>query len=67
MTYPNIENYSIEATIKAENILVEVTIIRLIKDNYFRWSVTITKGVTGKEKFAYIVGRKLHRSESNLS
>lgn len=45
-----------EGKLKAENILVQVTIILLTKDNYLTWSIAITIGILGRGKYDYMAG-----------
>lgn len=44
--------------IRTKNILVDVTTILFIKENYLTWSVAITIDIAGQGKYEYIVGLK---------
>ncbi|KAF3779910.1 hypothetical protein EJ110_NYTH40358 [Nymphaea thermarum] len=44
---------------RTENFPVQVTIIRLTKENYLQWSAAITMGIAGRDRIAYVNGRKV--------
>ncbi|KAF3782552.1 hypothetical protein EJ110_NYTH16693 [Nymphaea thermarum] len=44
---------------RIENFSIQVTTIRLTKENYLQWSATITMGIAGRGRIAYVNGRKL--------
>ncbi|KAF3784503.1 Retrovirus-related Pol polyprotein from transposon TNT 1-94 [Nymphaea thermarum] len=41
-------------TYRTENVPVQVTTMRLTKENYFKWSVAITMGIAGRGRIAYV-------------
>ncbi|KAF3771481.1 hypothetical protein EJ110_NYTH59925 [Nymphaea thermarum] len=43
---------------KSENLLVQVTSIRLNKDNYLSWSAALEIGITSRGRLSYITGEK---------
>ncbi|KAF3772158.1 hypothetical protein EJ110_NYTH58473, partial [Nymphaea thermarum] len=43
---------------KAENVPIQVTSIRLIKDNYLSWSAALEIGITSCGRLSYITGDK---------
>ncbi|KAF3771838.1 hypothetical protein EJ110_NYTH59397, partial [Nymphaea thermarum] len=43
---------------KSENVPVQVTPIRLTKDNYLSWSVALEIGITSRGRLPYITGDK---------
>ncbi|KAF3778261.1 3-isopropylmalate dehydrogenase [Nymphaea thermarum] len=43
---------------KSENLLVQVTPIRLTKDNYLSWSAALEIGITSRGRLPYITGDK---------
>ncbi|KAF3780195.1 hypothetical protein EJ110_NYTH39815 [Nymphaea thermarum] len=45
-------------TPKSENLPVQVTSIRLNKDNYLSWSATLEIGITSRGRLPYITGEK---------
>lgn len=58
MAYNKLDLYSSEGSGRADNVPVQVTTIWLTKDNYLQWSATITIGIAGRGRFAYIAGHK---------
>ncbi|KAF3778855.1 hypothetical protein EJ110_NYTH42785 [Nymphaea thermarum] len=52
---------------RTENMPVQVTTIRLTKENYFQWSAAMTMGIAGRGKIAYINGRKIEPAETNVA
>ncbi|KAF3771833.1 hypothetical protein EJ110_NYTH59407, partial [Nymphaea thermarum] len=51
---------------RTENIPVQVTTIRLTKENYLQWSAAITMGIAGRGRIAYVNGRKTEPVETNF-
>ncbi|KAF3779072.1 hypothetical protein EJ110_NYTH42231 [Nymphaea thermarum] len=47
------------STSKAENVPIQVTSIRLTKDNYLCWSAGLEIGITSRGRLSYITGDKL--------
>ncbi|KAF3775201.1 hypothetical protein EJ110_NYTH50992 [Nymphaea thermarum] len=45
---------------KSENLPVQVTSIRLNKDNYLSWSAALEIRITSRGRLSYITGRNLH-------
>ncbi|KAF3777053.1 hypothetical protein EJ110_NYTH46914 [Nymphaea thermarum] len=43
---------------KSENLSVQVTSIRLTKDNYLSWSAALEIGITSRGRLPYITGEK---------
>ncbi|KAF3772126.1 hypothetical protein EJ110_NYTH58447 [Nymphaea thermarum] len=43
---------------KAENVPIQVTSIRLTKDNYLSWSAALEIGITSRGRLSYITGDK---------
>ncbi|KAF3788126.1 hypothetical protein EJ110_NYTH21693 [Nymphaea thermarum] len=43
---------------KAENVSIQVTSIRLTKDNYLSWSAALEIGITSRGRLSYITGDK---------
>ncbi|KAF3795101.1 hypothetical protein EJ110_NYTH05988 [Nymphaea thermarum] len=43
---------------KSENLPVQVTPIRLTKDNYLSWSAALEIGITSRSRLPYITGDK---------
>ncbi|KAF3785990.1 hypothetical protein EJ110_NYTH24012 [Nymphaea thermarum] len=43
---------------KAENVPIQVTSIRLTKDNYLSWSTALEIGITSRGRLSYITGDK---------
>ncbi|KAF3793952.1 hypothetical protein EJ110_NYTH08527 [Nymphaea thermarum] len=43
---------------KAENVPIQVTTIRLTKDNYLSWSAALEIGITSRGRLSYITGDK---------
>ncbi|KAF3771646.1 hypothetical protein EJ110_NYTH59896 [Nymphaea thermarum] len=43
---------------KSENLPVQVTSIRLNKDNYLSWSAALEIGITSRGRLPYITGEK---------
>ncbi|KAF3791632.1 hypothetical protein EJ110_NYTH12978 [Nymphaea thermarum] len=52
---------------RMDNVPVQVTTIQLNKENYLRWSAAITVGIAGKERIAYVNGRKVEPVEGNIA
>ncbi|KAF3795709.1 hypothetical protein EJ110_NYTH04380 [Nymphaea thermarum] len=52
--------------VRTENIPVQVTTIRLTKENYMQWSASMTMGIAGRGRIAYINGRKIEPNETNM-
>ncbi|KAF3791498.1 hypothetical protein EJ110_NYTH14363 [Nymphaea thermarum] len=50
---------------RTENVPVQVTTIRLTKENYLPWSAAMTMGIAGHGRIAYINGRKPERAETS--
>ncbi|KAF3774436.1 hypothetical protein EJ110_NYTH53097 [Nymphaea thermarum] len=50
---------------KSENVLVQVTSIRLTKDNYLSWSAALEIGITSRGRLPYITGDKPAPSKSD--
>ncbi|KAF3771695.1 putative transposon Ty5-1 protein [Nymphaea thermarum] len=46
------------STSKAENVPIQVTSIRLTKDNYLSWSTALEIGITSRGRLSYITGDK---------
>ncbi|KAF3771844.1 hypothetical protein EJ110_NYTH58198 [Nymphaea thermarum] len=46
------------STSKAENVPIQVTSIRLTKDNYLSWSAALEIGITSRGRLSYITGDK---------
>ncbi|KAF3795149.1 hypothetical protein EJ110_NYTH05757 [Nymphaea thermarum] len=46
------------STSKAENVSIQVTSIRLTKDNYLSWSAALEIGITSRARLSYITGDK---------
>ncbi|KAF3772155.1 hypothetical protein EJ110_NYTH58588 [Nymphaea thermarum] len=46
---------------RTENVPVQVTTIRLTKENYLPWSAAMTMGIAGRGRIAYIDGRNSER------
>ncbi|KAF3772555.1 hypothetical protein EJ110_NYTH57574 [Nymphaea thermarum] len=44
---------------RTKNFPVQVTTIRLTKENYLQWSAAITMGIAGRGRIAYVNGRKV--------
>ncbi|KAF3771801.1 hypothetical protein EJ110_NYTH59513 [Nymphaea thermarum] len=44
---------------RIENVLVQVTTIRLTKENYLKWYAAITMGIAGRGRIAYVNGSKV--------
>ncbi|KAF3773074.1 hypothetical protein EJ110_NYTH55332 [Nymphaea thermarum] len=53
--------------VRTENIHVQVTTIRLTKENYLQWSTAMTMGIAGRGKIAYINGKKIEPAETNVA
>ncbi|KAF3792508.1 hypothetical protein EJ110_NYTH11371 [Nymphaea thermarum] len=51
--------------LKTENVPVQVTTIRLTKDNYLRWSAAITMGIVGRGRINYVDGKMTEPPESS--
>lgn len=58
-----IKLYSPEDSSKVENVPIQVTTIRLTKDNYLQWSAVITIGIARRGRIGYITGRKIPPAE----
>uniref|UniRef100_A0A5K1EKY5 Retrotransposon Copia-like N-terminal domain-containing protein n=2 Tax=Nymphaea colorata TaxID=210225 RepID=A0A5K1EKY5_9MAGN len=43
---------------KTENVPIQVTSIRLTKDNYLSWSAALEIGITSRGRLSYITGDK---------
>ncbi|KAF3788149.1 hypothetical protein EJ110_NYTH20108 [Nymphaea thermarum] len=50
---------------KSENVPVQVTSIRLNKDNYLSWSAALEIGITSRGRLPYIIGEKPAPSKTN--
>lgn len=50
---------------KPENILVQVTMMKLTKDNYLHWVVAATMRIASKGRIKYIKGKKRQLNEDN--
>ncbi|XP_049935128.1 uncharacterized protein LOC126410301 [Nymphaea colorata] len=50
---------------RPENVPVQVTTIRLTKENYVSWSAAMTMGIAGRGRIAYINGRKPELAETS--
>ncbi|KAF3789766.1 hypothetical protein EJ110_NYTH14166 [Nymphaea thermarum] len=50
---------------KSENVPIQVTSIRLTKDNYLSWSAALEIGITSRGHLPYITGDKLTPSKSD--
>ncbi|KAF3777921.1 hypothetical protein EJ110_NYTH44756 [Nymphaea thermarum] len=50
---------------KSENLPVQVTSIRLNKDNYLSWSAALEIGITSRGRLSYITGEKLAPSKTD--
>ncbi|XP_049931297.1 uncharacterized protein LOC116267855 isoform X2 [Nymphaea colorata] len=62
----NTDHTDVGAT-RTKNIPVQVTIIRLTKENYMQWSAAMTMGIAGRGRIAYINGRKIEPNETNVA
>ncbi|KAF3786927.1 hypothetical protein EJ110_NYTH12844 [Nymphaea thermarum] len=51
---------------KSENLHVQVTYIRLNKDNYLSWSAALEIGITSRGRLPYITGEKPAPSKTDL-
>ncbi|KAF3782467.1 hypothetical protein EJ110_NYTH34295 [Nymphaea thermarum] len=58
------DRVDVEAS-KTENIHVQVTTIRLTKDNYLHWSAAITMGIVGWGQITYVNGKKTEPLEAS--
>ncbi|KAF3779606.1 hypothetical protein EJ110_NYTH33272 [Nymphaea thermarum] len=52
---------------RIENVLVQVTTIRLTKENYLQRSAAITMGIAGRGRIAYVNGRKSEPVETSVA
>ncbi|KAF3776301.1 hypothetical protein EJ110_NYTH48599 [Nymphaea thermarum] len=52
---------------KSENVPVQVTSIRLNKDNYLSWSVAFEIGITSRGRLPYIIGERPAPSKTDPS
>lgn len=59
--------HSLDGKTKTDNILVKVTIMLLVEDNFFTWLAAITISIAGQEKYDYIIGLMLHPTWTNPS
>ncbi|KAF3773649.1 hypothetical protein EJ110_NYTH54908 [Nymphaea thermarum] len=50
---------------RSENVSVQVTSIRLTKDNYLSWSAALEIGITSRGRLPYIIGNKPVPSKSD--
>ncbi|KAF3791705.1 hypothetical protein EJ110_NYTH13712 [Nymphaea thermarum] len=50
---------------KTENVSIQVTSIRLTKDNYLSWSAALEIGITSRGRLSYITGDKPAPSKSD--
>ncbi|KAF3773109.1 hypothetical protein EJ110_NYTH56002 [Nymphaea thermarum] len=62
----NTNHAEVEAS-KTENIPIQVTTIRLTKENYLQWSAAITMGIAGRGQIAYVNGRKTKLVETSAA
>ncbi|KAF3777056.1 hypothetical protein EJ110_NYTH46929 [Nymphaea thermarum] len=53
------------STSKTENVPIQVTSIRLTKDNYLSWSAALEIGITSRGRLSYITGDKPAPSKSD--
>ncbi|KAF3781442.1 hypothetical protein EJ110_NYTH37081 [Nymphaea thermarum] len=53
------------STSKTENVPIQVTSIRLTKDNYLSWSAALEIGITSRGRLSYITGNKPAPSKSD--
>ncbi|KAF3777416.1 hypothetical protein EJ110_NYTH45839 [Nymphaea thermarum] len=53
------------STSKTENVPIQVTSIRLTKDNYLSWSATLEIDITSRGRLSYITGDKPAPSKSD--
>ncbi|KAF3773214.1 hypothetical protein EJ110_NYTH54489 [Nymphaea thermarum] len=51
---------------KTENVPIQVTSIRLTKDNYLSWSAALEIGITSRGRLSYITGDKPAPNKSDL-
>lgn len=49
--------------VKSENIFVQVTILRLTKDNYLTWAAAIKMDIAGRGRIGYISGKIKPKNE----
>ncbi|KAF3779043.1 hypothetical protein EJ110_NYTH34973 [Nymphaea thermarum] len=52
--------------VRTENIPVQVTTIRLTKENDMQWSAAMTMGIAARGRIAYINGRTIEPNEMNV-
>ncbi|KAF3782556.1 hypothetical protein EJ110_NYTH16700 [Nymphaea thermarum] len=52
---------------RMDNVPVQVTTIKLNKENYLRWSAAITVGIAGRGRIAYVNGRKVEPVEGSIA
>ncbi|KAF3783623.1 hypothetical protein EJ110_NYTH32009, partial [Nymphaea thermarum] len=50
---------------KSENLPVQVTSIRLTKDNYLSWSAALEIGITSRGRRSYITGARPEPSKTD--
>ncbi|KAF3771980.1 hypothetical protein EJ110_NYTH59043 [Nymphaea thermarum] len=60
-----VESTSSVVSTDQPNIHVQVTTIRLIKDNYLQWSAAFTMGIVGWGRIAYVNGKKIEQYENS--
>uniref|UniRef100_A0A5K1AIL7 Uncharacterized protein n=1 Tax=Nymphaea colorata TaxID=210225 RepID=A0A5K1AIL7_9MAGN len=62
----NTDQADVDAT-RIENIPIQVTTIRLTKENYLQCSAAITMGIAGRGRIAYVNGRKIKPVETSAA
>ncbi|KAF3771865.1 hypothetical protein EJ110_NYTH59306 [Nymphaea thermarum] len=58
--------FDTDSNTKGENLPVQVTSIRLNKDNYLSWSAALEIGITSRGRLSYIAGEKPAPSKTDL-
>ncbi|KAF3778190.1 hypothetical protein EJ110_NYTH43957 [Nymphaea thermarum] len=52
---------------RTENVPVQVTTIRLTKENYLKWSAAITMGIAGRGRIAYVNESKVEYAANSMA
>ncbi|KAF3772147.1 hypothetical protein EJ110_NYTH58636 [Nymphaea thermarum] len=52
---------------RTENVPVQVTTIRLTKENYLQWFAAITMGIAGRGRIPYVNGRKVEPAATSVA
>ncbi|KAF3772915.1 hypothetical protein EJ110_NYTH56596 [Nymphaea thermarum] len=52
---------------RTESVPVQVTTIRLTKENYLKWSAAITMGIAGRGRIAYVNGSKVEPAANSMA